>query len=162
MRIRNRRWLGALIVAATVAVPVSVTAMISAASAIAIPNACTVLSAVQPQNSIATGKNVTPGKPKTTSSTAVGKACSEVVGSLTVYLDLSKYAGGWGGVKVTSETHPSGLGASDLLVVGTGLGGGGPVDFINFHRAGIYASVSADGASASGLTALARLIYKRL
>jgi len=79
-----------------------------------------------------------------------------------VYFDFSKYAGGFGGVKITSETHPSGLGAGDDLFVGTGLGNAGPVDFINFHKGGIYASVSANGSEPSNLTALAREVYKKL
>jgi hypothetical protein len=58
-------------------------------------------------------------------------------------------------------THPAGLGSGDMLVVGKSPTGG-PVDFISFHTATIYASLSANGATPSSLTTLARQVYKLL
>ena len=86
-----------------------------------------------------------------------------LVGTLPIYLSMSHSFGGFGGIKVTSTTHPSGLGSGDELVVGTGLGpAGGPVDFIVFHKGTTYADLSANGATPSKLTILARQIYKLL
>ncbi len=161
IRSHGLRWVF-MIAACVIAVPLFDVVADSAASASSLPNACSVLAAVQPQNTIAGGKHVAVGKPKTTSSTATDKACSESVGAITVYLDFSKYAGGFGGVKITSRTHPTGLGTGDELIVGTGLGSGGPVDFVNFHKGGIYASVSANGSVPSNLVALAREVYKQM
>jgi hypothetical protein len=87
--------------------------------------------------------------------------CSETVGTLPVYLTVSHSFGGFGGIKVTSTTHPSGLGPGDELVVGAGPTGN-PVDFIVFHKSTVYVDLSANGANPSRLTTLARQVYRLL
>jgi hypothetical protein len=95
------------------------------------------------------------------SGSLASSTCSETVGTLPVYLTVSHASGGFGGIKVSSTTHPSGLGIGDELVVGTGPTGK-PVDFIIFHRLTVYMDLSANGAKPSSLTTLARQIYKLL
>src|ERR1700722_396747 len=101
-RIRHRRVPVSVLALAVVAIPCSEMIMASAASASVLPNACSVLSSVQPQNTIGGAKHLAAGKLIPTTSTATDKGCSEAVGSFKVYLDLSKYAGGFGGVRITS------------------------------------------------------------
>jgi hypothetical protein len=128
----------------------------------ALPNPCTVLASAHAQDSVGSSTaQVTAGKLKTYGSGSYLELyCSENVGTLEVSLSLvGEDESGFGGVKVTSDTHPAGLGSGDTLIVGTGMTGG-PVDFISFHRGSVYADLGADGASPSGLTALAKKIYK--
>lgn len=82
------------------------------------------------------------------------------MGPITVYLGVSSFLGGSGGVVVTSVTHPSGLGAGDELTVGKAMGSDGPVDVIVFHKGGVYVTINANGASPSNLTAFARQVYR--
>ena len=96
------------------------------------------------------------GSGKTASTT-----CSVKVGSLSVFFTLSHAAGGSGGVSITSKTHPSGLGSGDELVVGKSPSGS-PVDFITFHKKGVFADLSANGATPAHITTVARQIYKLL
>jgi hypothetical protein len=136
-----------------------------AGSAAPLPNACTLLATVHPEKILHRhGSKVGHralhkyGSGKTASAT-----CSETIGTQPVYLDLSlARSGGFGGVKVTSTTHPAGIGSGATLVVGTAAGSGGPVDFVSFHRGTVYADLSANGASPASLTAVAREVYKVL
>ena len=134
-------------------------------SAATLPNPCTLLTKVHPERAFGHGKTLAVThrvQHKYGSGALANLSCSETVGTQPVSINLSAGAGGFGGVKITSETHPTGLGAGALLIVGTGLGGGGPVDFVEFHTATIYVSISANGASPATLTAFARLVYKAI
>jgi hypothetical protein len=135
-----------------------------AASRTALPNPCTLLASVHPEATLAPGKSVTGQKLAHYGTGAgVSSTCSEKIGALPVFLSVSINFGGFGGIKVTSTTHPTGLGSGDELVVGTGLGSsGGPVDFIVFHKATTYVDISANGASPTSLTVLARQVDKLL
>lgn len=131
-----------------------------------LPNPCTLLTKVHPEHALARkGKHLGVKRRKLARYGAGKQAssiCSETVGTMPVSLSLSLAApGGFGGVSVTSTTHPAGLGSGDMLVVGKSPTGG-PVDFISFHTATIYASLSANGATPSSLTTLARQVYKLL
>jgi hypothetical protein len=137
-----------------------------ASSAAALPNPCTLLDNAHAGTAFGDGKTLPLGTKKTQhygTGKYAGASCLTTVGSQQVSLDLSGGGGGFGGVKVTSQTHPSGLGPGATLTVGTGLGnGGGPIDFISFHRGPIYAVVTANGASTAVLTSFARAVYHEL
>jgi hypothetical protein len=133
-----------------------------ASAAGTLPDPCTLLTQVHAENTIAKGKTVTVklGKlSKYGTGNGASLSCAEKVGTLNVSIDVSHYVGGFGGVKITSTTHPSGLGAGDALIVGSGAGSGGPVDFITFHTAKGYFDISANGANPIELTTLARQVY---
>ena len=160
---RRTRVVSALTLAsASVAVIGSGALVASTAAAGALPNPCSVLAAAHAQNTIARGHHVNVGKVKVSTSTPTYKACSQVVGSITVYLGISSFLGGSGGVAVTSLTHPSGLGVGAELTIGTAMGSGGPVDVIVFHRGGVYVTINANGAAPSNLTTLARQVFRSL
>jgi len=127
-----------------------------------LPNPCSMLAAAHAQSTIAHGRQVSVGKVKVSTSTPTYKSCSQVVGSVTVYLGVSSFLGGSGGVMVTSVTHPSGLGVGDELTVGKAMGSGGPVDVIDFHKHGVYVTIDANGATPSNLTSFARQVFKSL
>ena len=134
------------------------------ASSATLPNPCTLLSKVRAERTLARGKSVvvTHGKLASHGSGSLASStCSEMVGTLPVYLTVSHSVGGFGGFQVTSRTHPSGLGSGDNLFVGTGPAGG-PVDFIVFHKSRVYVDLSANGASPTRLTTLARQVYRLL
>ena len=135
----------------------------SGVSAANLPNACTLLTNAHPQEALHKGGMAVTQRAlhKYGSGEGASETCSETIGTQQVYLSLSLGAGGFGGVKVTSTTHPSGLGSGDSLIVGTSPSGGA-VDFIDFHRGTIYADVSANGASPSAITTVARRVYKLL
>jgi hypothetical protein len=143
-------------------VAVAAGAAIAAASGTAtLPDPCALLAKVHPETTIAKSRTVTVKLGKLVKSGSGNFAtayCRETVGKLTVSISVSHEAGGFGGVHVTSTTHPTGLGAGDELVVGTGPTGS-PVDFIVFHTTRAYVSINANGATPSGLTALARQVY---
>ena len=85
------------------------------------------------------------------------------VGKISVVLYAELSGGGSGGVRITSTTHPSGFGGTDTLVVGVSVTKPvSPVDYITFHRSGVYAWIEANGAEPSELTALAREVYPRI
>jgi len=147
---------GVAVVAATAGAAIA-----KASSSAALPNPCTLLTEVHPQDTIAKGTTVTVklGKlVKYGSGKYEDLYCPETVGKLTVSISFSQYGGGYGGVKVTSITHPTGLGSGDELVVGVGRTNL-PVDFIAFHTTKVYVSISANGAAPSSLTDLARQVY---
>ena len=131
-----------------------------AAAATAFPSPCTLLGKVHVKTlgsgAVTRGKLTTFGSGKAASST-----CSEKVGTLSVFLTLSRAAGGFGGLTIISTTHPSGLGSGDELVVGTSPSGN-PVDFIVFHKKSVFADLSANGATPAHITTVARQIYKLL
>ena len=134
-------------------------------SAATLPNPCTLLTKAHPERVFGHGKTLTVThrvQHKYGSGALANLSCAETVGTQPVSINLSAGAGGFGGVKITSQTHPAGLGAGATLFVGTGLGGGGPVDFIEFHTATIYVSISANGATPNTLTAFARVVYKAI
>ena len=93
---------------------------------------------------------------------AASSVCSEKVGTQAVSLSLSSSSGGFGGVRVTSQTHPSGLGVGDTLTVGKSANGTSPIDFLSFHPARIYADVTGNGAVPSILTTFSRAVYRLL
>jgi len=146
---------------ASIAVIGSGALAVSAAAAVAMPNPCPVLAAAHSSNTIARGHHVNAGKVKvsTSTSTSTYRACSQVVGSITVYLGISSFLGG---VAVTFLTDPSGLGAGAELTIGKAMGSGGPADVIVFHRGGVYVTINANGAAPSNLTALARQVFQSL
>jgi hypothetical protein len=153
------RLVGAIAIAAAAFAVAGVPAY---AASSALPNPCTVLASAHAEDSVGSpAAAVTAGKLKTYGTGRYLELyCSENVGTLSVSLSLvGEDENGFGGVKVTSTTHPGGLGSDDTLIVGTDISGG-PVDFINFHRGSVYADLGANGASPSGLTALAQKIYK--
>ena len=138
----------------------------AAASQAALPNACAVLTKAHPEKAFGRGK-VLPISHRKSQKFGVGATasfvCSEKVGTQTISLSLSSSSsGGFGGIKVTSQTHPSGLGVGDTLTIGKSASGTSPIDFLSFHRAGIYADVTANGASPSVLTAFSRAVYRLL
>jgi hypothetical protein len=151
-----RRRAGALVVVVFCLVSVAVA---GAASSAALPNPCTLLISAHPEKALAPGRSVE--HRKLVKQGSAGSTCSETVGTLPVYLSVSHAFGGFGGIKVISMTHPSGLGGGDELVVGK-TPTGGPVDFVVFHKSTTYADLSANGANPSSLTTLAREIYKLL
>jgi hypothetical protein len=137
----------------------------ASASGLASPNACAVLTEAHPEKAFGHGKVLAVSQRKSQKygvGAAASSVCSEKVGTQAVSLSLSSSSGGFGGVKVTSQTHPSGLGAGDTLTVGTTPSGGSPVDFVSFHRGNVYAVASANGATPSVLTTFARIVYKLL
>src|SRR5690348_13986824 len=84
----------------------------AAASASALQNPCALLKAAHAEKTLAKGATVKPGALKKYGSGALeSDYCSETVGALTVSLSVAHNSGGFGGIKVSSETHPSGLGA---------------------------------------------------
>jgi hypothetical protein len=134
------------------------------ASAATLPNPCTLLANVHPEHTFGHGKSLAVGHGKLRrygSGRNASAYCSETVGKLVVSLSLSPSAGGFGGVKVISQTHPSGLGSSATLTTGTSPTGS-PVDFIAFHKAAVYADLSANGANPASISTLARQVYKLL
>jgi hypothetical protein len=140
---------------------IGLVAAFTAAAATSIPNPCTLLAKVHAEKTLGSG-GVTQGKLTTYGSgQAASSTCSEKVGTLSVFLTLSHSAGGFGGIKITSTAHPSGLGSGDELVVGTGPSGN-PVDFIVFHKKSVFADLSANGATPAHITTVARQIYKLL
>src|ERR1700690_2473442 len=123
-------------------------------SAAPLPNPCALLTKVHPERVFGHGKTLVVThrvQRKYGSGALANLSCAETVGTQPVSINLSAGAGGFGGVKIPSQTHPAGLGVGATLFVGTGLGGGGPVDFVEFHAATIYVSISANGASPSTL-----------
>ena len=156
----------AAVLALAVACAALVSATAAATSSATLPNPCTILTKVHPELAFAhkgtrlgvTHRKLTHyGAGKQATST-----CSETVGTRPVYLSVSLTpSGGFGGVNVTSTTHPVGLGSGDVLIVGKSPSGS-PVDFLEFHTATVYANLSANGEAPSSLTTLARQIYKLL
>ena len=129
------------------------------AGAAALPNACGVLRTAHPQS-------IMPGHAAsgayTPQNTPGYAGCSVKVGALTVYPNLTTLPpGGSGGVAIKSTTHPRGLGAGDVLLVGT-IVLGGPFDQVTFTRAGVHAFLTANGAAPARLVALARRVYARI
>jgi hypothetical protein len=150
--------------AALVAMAAIALVVANAASSATLPNPCTLLNQVPPETTLAKGKSVvlTRGRLSSHGSGSLATStCSERIGALPVYLTFSHAFGGFGGIQVTSTTHPSGLGAGDALVVGRGPTGN-PVDFIVFHKSTVYVDLSANGANPSSLTTLARELYRLL
>jgi hypothetical protein len=144
---------------------VAVAAVAAAATArAAVPSACTVLTKAQPEKAFGHGKTLAVSHRTSRhygSGATATSNCTEDVGTQLIVLSLTGEAsGGFGGVKVTSQTHPSGLGAGATLTVGTAAGSGKPVDFISFHRGSVYATINANGASPTVLTGFARTVYK--
>lgn len=156
----SARWLG-LVCLLIGSLAVVATA---AASGTALPSACAVLTKAHPEKAFGHGRVLVVSHHKAQkfgTGAATILVCSETVGRQSVSLSLSSSGGGFGGVKVISQTHPSGLGSGDTLTVGTSPTGS-PVDFISFHRGGVFAVITANGAVPSLLTAFARTIYKLL
>jgi len=150
---------------AAVAIGCLVVAATAAASGAASPNACAVLTKAHPEKTFGHGKVLAVSQRKSHkygAGAAASSVCSEKVGTQAISLSLSSSGGGFGGVKVTSQTHPSGLGAGDTLIVGTTASGNSPVDFLSFHRGNVYAVVTANGAAPSVLTTVARSVYRLL
>jgi hypothetical protein len=159
--VRRSSLVGAALAAAMTLVPFAVAGGVTAS----LPNACTVLASANPQTAFGHG-TAAAGKAKL-QTYASGKyasaSCTQMIGSQTVVLSLSLAGpGGFGGVKITSTSHPKGLGSEDSLIVGTGEGSGAAVDFVTFHRGSIYADLSANGASPTKLTAFAKAVYRLL
>jgi hypothetical protein len=129
------------------------------ASAASLPNACSILKAAHPQT---IGGAVSGGYSSLHLSTFW--SCSVTVGTVTVDLFITRVKNGTQGTgtaKVSSLTHPSGLGLSSALKVGT-LSIGGPYDEVDFNNKGIWASITANGAVPAMLLALGRKAYSKL
>lgn len=133
------------------------------ASTATLPNPCGLLAKVHAEKALGKGSvAVKPGKlTRSGSGSGASSTCAEMVGTLSVFLTFSHSAGGFGGLTITSKTHPSGLGSGDELVVGSSPSGS-PVDFIVFHKKTVFVDLSANGAAPSHITTLARQIYKLL
>jgi hypothetical protein len=132
---------------------------------VGLPSACALLTRAHPEMAFAHGAPLHISQHKAQkfgTGAAATVVCSETVGKQPVSLSLSGSSGGFGGVKVTSQTHPSGLGAGDTLTVGTSPDGSKPIDFISFHRGSVYAVLTANAGSPVVLTKLARRIFKLL
>ena len=161
---RSHRPIAALAVGIAAFAAVAVPAVAGTASrATALPNPCTLLAAAHAERTIGTEKAATvkPGKlSKYGTGALLDETCTETVGKIVVALSVAHNYGGFGGVTVTSTTHPGGLGAGDTLIVGTTPDGSKPVDFIVFHKASVYTSINANGAAPASLTAFARQVYK--
>jgi hypothetical protein len=158
---RPLRHIATLAVAIAAGTAMIGSAIANASEAAGLPDPCVLLTKVHAENTIAKGTTVSVklGKlVKYGSGNLASSYCPEMVGKLTVSISLSHAAGGFGGVRITSTTHPTGLGPGDELIVGTGPTGG-PVDFIVFHTSKAYVAISANGATPSSLTALARQVY---
>jgi hypothetical protein len=131
----------------------------------ALPNACALLTQSHPEKAFARGTPLHISHHKSQkfgTGAAATVVCSETVGTQPVVLSLSGSSGGFGGVKVTAQTHPSGLGAGATLTVGTSPDGSKPIDFVSFHRGAVFAVLTANGGSPVVLTKLGRSIYKLL
>jgi len=136
----------------------------AAGSGTALPNACTLLTKAQPEKVFGHGKQLAVTQRKAQkfgTGAAATLLCSEQVGRQPVSLSLSLSGGGFGGIRVISQTHPAGLGSGDTLTVGTSPAGS-PVDIISFHRGHVFAVVTANGAAPAILTVFARALYKLL
>jgi hypothetical protein len=155
-----RSWAGAGVVIGSLMLGATATA-----SGVASPSACAVLTKAHPEKAFGHGKVLAVSHRKAQKYGAGASAttvCSEKVGTQAISLSLSSSGGGFGGIKVTSQTHPSGLGAGDTLTVGTTPSGNSPVDFLSFHHGNVYAVVTANGAAPSVLTTFARAVYRLL
>jgi hypothetical protein len=155
-----RSRIGAALAIAAVACLAS--AAFASARVATLPNPCTILASAHPQDLKGTG-SVTVGR-GTLKTYGSGKyeqvTCNETVGPLTVYLSYYMAVGGSGGVRVVSQTHPSGFGGTATLTVGTGVVNNSPVDYLVFKKGALYADLGANGAEPSQLAALGREIYK--
>jgi hypothetical protein len=165
MRVVARSSWWSAVVACAFVVCLSGAAAGSAAVA-TLPNPCTLLAKVHPEHTFGHGKTVEVTHKKLQkygSGRYASVACSETVGTQPVSLSLSGAPpGGFGGIVKPTSSHPSGLGVGDTLIVGTAAGKGTPVDIVLFHRASVYADLSANGASPALLTSFARQVYKQL
>ena len=140
-----------------------VLASTAAASGMALPNACTLLAGAHPERVFGHGKTLAATHRKSQKYGAGKYAtfqCSETVGTQPISLSVAYSNGGFGGVKVTSQAHPSGLGSGATLTVGTAAGSNAPVDFVSFHRGAVYLVINANGATPTTLTTFARAVYK--
>ena len=141
-------------------------ALAAGTASAALPNPCALLTKVHPEQTFGHGKTLVVSK-RTQHKYGSGKylslTCSETVGTQPVNISLSAAApGGFGGVADEKTTHPGGLGAGASLITGKAVPGGGPVDFVLFHRGAVYVDLSANGATPALLTTFARQVYKAL
>ena len=137
-------------------------AAVGSAQTATLPNPCTILASAHPQS--LNGKAAATVSHGTLKAYGTGKyaqvSCSETVGTISVYLSYYSNVGGSGGVKIISQTHPSGFGGTATLTVGTGVANNAPVDYLVFRKGPLYADLSANGAEPSKLTLLAQEVYK--
>ncbi len=167
MTVSNRRRgnvVSLRLVALTAALLAPAAVLAGSARASSLPNPCTVLRSANAGKTIGGSASAT-GTPGPLKTYGTGKyqslSCSEKVGKVSVYLTLSgPFNGGFGGVVVTSQSHPAGFGGTATLIVGIGSGTHAPVDFIDFHHGSVYADVNANGAEPAALTELAQSVYK--
>jgi hypothetical protein len=140
--------------------------VLAASSAAALPNPCTLVANAHAGTAFGKGKSLALGAQKVQkygTGKYAGATCLTSVGTQQLSLGVSGTAsGGFGGVKVTSQTHPGGLGSGATLTVGTAAGSGSAVDFITFDRGGVYVDITANGGSPATLTSFARQVYKLL
>ncbi len=134
----------------------------SSARGVSLPNPCTILASAHAQSLSATSAaTASPGKLKTYGSGKFEQlTCDESVGTISVYLSYYLNQGGSGGVRITSQSHPTGFGGTATLTVGTGAGNNAPVDYIEFRKGTLYADLSANGAEPAKLTTLGQEVYK--
>jgi hypothetical protein len=148
---------------ASVAIGCLVLASTAAASGTALPSACTLLAGAHPEKVFGHGKTlaVTHRKSQKYGSGKYATfQCTETVGTQAISLSVASSNGGSGGIKITSQSHPTGLGSGATLTVGTAAGSNAPVDFISFHRGAVYVVINANGATPATLTTFARAVYK--
>jgi hypothetical protein len=132
----------------------------SSARGMSLPDPCTILASAHAE-SLTANASATSGKLKTYGSGKYEQVtCDETVGTISVYLSYYSNAGGSGGVRVISQSHPAGFGGTATLTVGTGVGSNAPVDYIQFRKGALYADISANGAAPSKLTILGQKVYK--
>ena len=138
-------------------------ALAAAASArgVSLPNPCTILASAHAQLERHVRRHGLSGQAE---DVWLGKfeqlTCDESVGKISVYLSYYLNQGGSGGVRITSQSHPTGFGGTATLTVGTGAGNNAPVDYIEFRKGTLYADLSANGAEPAKLTTLGQEVYK--
>ena len=132
-------------------------------SADALPNPCTIMIASRRAVNALSPRTVLGAPTAISTHSSAVRACRERVGPLLVQVTVGTGLGGYGGFSHARFTHPTGLGAHATLIVARLLGPrAGPYDLISFQKGSLWVSVWADGAPASALTALARVIYRWL
>ncbi len=128
-----------------------------------LPNPCTLLTDAHVQKALDPTKSVTVGPGHLQnygSGQGASEYCSETVGSLSVNVSVFLQDYSSGGLIDPIELHPAGIG-SGVIITGK-LNTGAAVASAHLHKGAVYATVSANGASTSGLTALSQQIYKLL
>jgi hypothetical protein len=125
-----------------------------------LPNPCTLLAAARVQKALDPTTSVKVGSGHLTkygSGEFADENCSETVGSITVSFSVFLQDFSSGGVIDPTELHPAGIGGG-VIITGKSTTGT-TVDIAHLHKGPVYANISTNGASPSGLTTLSQQIY---